>query len=205
MGFNRFLERTIAKSAQCNRNWDLSRQVDEADIKTMKAAVTQCSSKQNRVFYKVLMTQDREKIEKIHDATDGFITNFEKQTSVTNSQVLANTLFIFAKDKEPATQYVRTNEEYKWGDAGRDRTDEDRSIGIAAGYLTLTANLLGYESGCCQCFEEDKVKDVLGINDDVFLLMGIGRGDKTRPRKEHHVDPSFTFPTFSKNIQVHVV
>ena len=205
MGFNRFLERTIAKSAQCNRNWDLSRQVDEADIKTMKAAVTQCSSKQNRVFYKVLMTQDREKIEKIHDATDGFITNFEKQTSVTNSQVLANTLFIFAKDKEPATQYVRTNEEYKWGDAGRDRTDEDRSIGIAAGYLTLTANLLGYESGCCQCFEEDKVKDVLDIDDSIFLLMGIGHGDKTRPRKEHHTDPRFTFPSFSKNIQVHTV
>ena len=56
MGFNRFLERTIAKSAQCNRNWDLSKQVDEADIKTMTAAVSQCSSKQNRVFYKVLYT-----------------------------------------------------------------------------------------------------------------------------------------------------
>ena len=205
MGFNRFLERTIAKSAQCNRNWDLSRQVDEADINTMKAAVTKCSSKQNRVFYKVLMTQDREKIEKIHNATDGFVYDFENQLSVTNSQVLANTLFIFAKDKEPATQHVRTNEEYKLGEAGRDRTDEDRSIGIAAGYLTLTANLLGYESGCCQCFEESKVKDVLGIDDDVFLLMGIGHGDKTRPRKEHHADPSFTFPTFSKDIQVQMV
>ena len=205
MGFNRFLERTIAKSAQCNRNWDLSRQIDEADIKTMKAAVTQCSSKQNRVFYKVLMTQDRDKIEKIHDATDGFIYDFKNQLSTTNSQVLANTLFIFAKDKEPAGAHPRTNEEYKWGDAGRDRTDEDRSIGIAAGYLTLTANLLGYESGCCQCFEEDKVKDVLGIDDNVFLLMGIGHADKTRPRKEHHTDPSFTFPSFSKNIQVQTV
>ena len=205
MGFNRFLERTIAKSAQCNRNWDLSKQVDEADIKTMTAAVSQCSSKQNRVFYKVLYTQDRDKIEKIHDATDGFITNFKKQTSVTNSQVLANTLFAFVKDKEPDTQHVRTNEEYKSGAAGRTRTDEDRSIGIAAGYLTLTANLLGYESGCCQCFDNNTVKDVLGVDEEVFLLMGIGHGDKKRPRKEHHSDPSFTFPSFSKDIQVQMV
>tara|TARA_B100001063_G_C16661772_1_gene501471 strand:+ start:371 stop:988 length:618 start_codon:yes stop_codon:yes gene_type:complete len=205
MGFNRFLERTIAKSAQCNRNWDLSKQIDEADIKTMKAAVSQCSSKQNRVFYKVLITQDRDKIEKIHDATDGFVYDFENQLSTTNSQVLANTLFAFVKDKEPDTQYVRTNEEYKLGEAGRTTKDEDRSIGIAAGYLTLTANLLGYASGCCQCFEDKTVRGILGVDEEVFLLMGIGYPDKTRPRKEHHADPSFTFPTFSKDIQVQTV
>ena len=78
--------------------------------------------------------------------------------------------------------------------------DEDRSIGIAAGYLTLTSNLLGYESGCCQCFNADTVKNILGIDEDVFLLMGIGYGDKTRARKEHHMDSSITFPSFHKTI-----
>ena len=83
--------------------------------------------------------------------------------------------------------------------------DEDRAIGIAAGYLTLTANLLGYESGCCQCFNDDAIKEVLGVDEEVFLLMGVGIGDKSRPRREHHSDPSFTFPSFKKDIKVEMV
>ena len=207
--YNKFLERTIAKSQRCNRNWDLSKQIPDKDIKTMEQAVTQCSSKQNRVFYKVLYTQDRAKIEAIHKATDGFTYGLQKDKdgnylTITNPQVLANTLFVFAKDRDDNME-ARTVKENDLGieEARNDeegKTDEDRAIGIAAGYLTLTANLLGYESGCCQCFDEDKVKSILG--EDVFLLMGVGYGDKTRPRKEHHMDPSFTFPSFSKKIKV---
>jgi nitroreductase len=209
MGFNRFLERTIAKSQQCNRNWDLSKQIPEEDIKTMKQSVTHCSSKQNRVFYKVLYTQDRDKIEKVHNATDGFTYGLKKDEednylTTTNPQVLANTLFVFAKDRDE-NMVARTAEEDTLGieEARNDiegKTDEDRAIGIAAGYLTLTANLLGYESGCCQCFANDGVKEALGLDEDVFLLMGIGYGDKSRERKEHHMDPSFTFPSFKKEI-----
>ena len=208
MGFNRFLERTIAKSQQCNRNWDLSKQIPEDDIKTMKQSVTQCSSKQNRVFYKVLYTQDRDKIEAIHDATDGFAYGIVPEDgtylTTTNPQVLANTLFVFAKDRD-VNMGARTRKENDLGieearNSEQGKTDENRAIGIAAGYLTLTANLLGYESGCCQCFDRDKVKSILG--EDVFLLMGVGYGDKTRPRKEHHMDPSITFPSFNKKIKV---
>ena len=212
MGFNRFLERTIVKSQQCNRNWDLSKQIPEDDIKTMSMSVSHCSSKQNRVFYKVLYTQDRDKIEKIHDATDGFVFQWEPKLTTTNSQVLANTLFIFAKDGETynlgnGKKEARTAEENDLGieehrNDVEGKMDEDRAIGIAAGYLTLTANLLGYETGCCNCFTNSVVKDVLGLDEDVFLLMGVGYGDKTRPRREHHMDPSFTFPTFSKKIKV---
>jgi nitroreductase len=210
MGFNRFLERTIAKSQQCNRNWDLSKQIPDEDIKTMEQSVKHCSSKQNRVFYKVLYTQDRDKIERIHDATDGFTYGLDMEKdkdgnflSTTNPQVLANTLFIFAKDRDEKIDYARIAEEKNLGiEEGKDKMDEDRSIGIAAGYLTLTSNLLGYESGCCQCFNEADVKDILGIDEDVFLLMGVGYGDKTRLRKEHHTDPSFTFPSFKKDIKV---
>ena len=207
--YNKFLERTIAKSQQCNRNWDLSKQIPDKDIKTMEQAVTQCSSKQNRVFYKVLHTQDRNKIEAIHNATDGFTYRFQKDKdgnylTITNPQVLANTLFVFAKDRD-VNMEARTRKENDLGieearNSEQGKKDENRAIGVAAGYLTLTANLLGYESGCCQCFDRDKVKSILG--EDVFLLMGVGYGDKTRPRKEHHMDPSITFPSFNKKIKV---
>ena len=262
MGFNQFLERTIAKSQQCNRNWDLSKQIPAEDIKTMEQSVTQCSSKQNRVFYKVIHITDREKIEAIHAATDGFTYGrscangcecnagvcelgydetkqaevFENYLTTTNSQVLANSLFVFAKDRdkkmgprtstemahwreenesgvaenywrkevrqEESAQNAATNKGWQAGEDLEGKMDEDRSIGIAAGYLTLTANLLGYQSGCCQCFDEPKVKEVLGIDDKIFLLMGVGYGDKKRNRREHHNDPSIIFPSFKKTINV---
>ena len=152
--YNKFLERTIAKSQQCNRNWDLSKQIPDKDIKTMEQAVTQCSSKQNRVFYKVLYTQDRNKIEAIHNATDGFTYRLQKDKdgnylTITNPQVLANTLFVFAKDRDDNME-ARTDKENELGieeerNSEDGKTDENRAIGIAAGYLTLTANLLGYE------------------------------------------------------------
>lgn len=196
MSFNNFLEKTIQKSQHCNRNWDLSQQISEEDIETMKVAVTQCGSKQNRVFYKVVYTQDREKIEAIHALTDGFVYDFENQLSTTNSQVLANTLFAFVRDTDDE---IRTNEEY-FG-ATRKKVDEDRSVGIAAGYLTLTSNMLGYDTGCCSCMDNEKVKEILGVERDVLLLMGIGKRDKTRSRLEHHKDPEFRFPSLKKNIQ----
>lgn len=203
MSFNRFLEKTIQKSQHCNRNWDLSKQITPEDIKTMTTAVSQCSSKQNRVFYKVVYTQDREKIENIHKATDGFMYDFENKLTTTNSQVLANTLFAFIRDED---EEIRTHEEYKLGKKeGRTYTDEDRSVGIAAGYLTLTANLLGYETGCCQCMNENTVKDILGVDEEVLLLMGVGIGDKSRSRLEHHSDPEFRFPSLKKNITVQSV
>tara|TARA_B100000809_G_C14888394_1_gene441738 strand:- start:4 stop:636 length:633 start_codon:yes stop_codon:yes gene_type:complete len=207
MGFNQFLERTIAKSQQCNRNWDLSKQIPAEDIKTMEQSVTQCSSKQNRVFYKVIHTTDRKKIEAIHAATDGFTYHLQKDEddnylTTTNPQVLGNSLFVLAKDRDKSLS-ARTSEENDGGiEDGKIQTDEDRAIGIAAGYLTLTAQLLGYQSGCCQCFDEPKVKEVLGIDDEIFLLMGVGYGDKKRNRREHHNDPSFVFPSFKKTINV---
>ena len=198
MSFNRFLEKTIQKSQHCNRNWDLTKQISAEDLETMKVSVTQCGSKQNRVFYKVLFTQDREKIEKIHDLTDGFMYNFKEQLSTTNSQVLANTLFAFVRDRDKHSQ-TRTYEEWTSG-GNRTEKDEDRSLGIAAGYLTLTANLLGYDTGCCQCMHGAGVAEILGVEEEVLLLMGIGYRDKTRSRLEHHKNPDFKFKTFSKEI-----
>jgi len=68
---NRFLEKAITKSQRCQRNWDLSKDIPIEDIKTLKTSVTQCSSKQNRVFYKVKFITNRDMIEKIYKTTGG--------------------------------------------------------------------------------------------------------------------------------------
>ncbi len=201
MSFNRFLEKSITASQRCQRNWDLDKQVPEEDIKTMKISVTECSSKQNRVFYKAIFIQNREKIEAIHNATDGFVYNLETGASTTNPQTLANVVVAFVEDRDPS-EPTRTTEEYYNGRIkGELKQDADIALGVGSGYLTLTANLLGYKTGCCQCFDRKVVGDTLG-NEKPLLLMGVGFPGKNKSRLEHHKNPDFRFPSFNKNVIV---
>ena len=89
---NESLELVIINSQRCQRNWDLTRQVTEEDLQTLKTAVTNCPSKQNVLFYKVVFIQNREIIEKIHKSSDCYAYSFEPRKDTTNPQILANTI-----------------------------------------------------------------------------------------------------------------
>jgi nitroreductase len=62
--------------------------------------------------------------------------------------------------------------------------------------------MLGLSTGCCSCFDDDKIRKILNINDSVLLLMGIGYPNDNKNRREHHKDQNFMFPTFSKKMEV---
>lgn len=245
---NRWLEKVITKSQRCQRNWDLSKKIPMEDIKTMQTSVTQCSSKQNRVFYKTVFVTDRNIIEKIYRKTwmGGYVKQedwktlkgwgmsldeirkqdyvckdesnpeaslwgkktYDETHNSTNPQVLANLLVAFIRDRDPSEE-VRTPEERingrTMGGAENEhpyvKADEQVALGIAAGYLTLTSNMLGYSSGCCQCGDKKEVSELLGETEETLLLMGIGYPDSTRSRLEHHVTGR-RFPSRSKEIIV---
>ena len=53
--------------------------------------------------------------------------------------------------------------------------DKFTAIGIASGYVNLTASLLGYETGCCSCImNHERIQEILGIDAMPQLLMGVG-------------------------------
>ena len=58
--------------------------------------------------------------------------------------------------------------------------------------------MLGYATGCCNCFWGSDVQEILGTDDEILLLMGVGIPDKSKNRREHHLDPSIMFPTKKK-------
>ena len=131
------------------------------DIETMKTSVTQCMSKQNRVFYKVKFITNRDIIEKIHDSTSGarvFDTEgvYSDYTTSTNSQTLANLVVAFCEDidktdkKRFVTDASETDMKSRYFEQSLEIIDRDKytSVGIASAYLTLTANMLGYSTGC---------------------------------------------------------
>ena len=64
--------------------------------------------------------------------------------------------------------------------------------------------MLGYSTGCCQCFNPEEVGEVIG-SERVMLMMGIGFPDKSRNRRVDMKDNDFTFPTFTKDIKVEYI
>lgn len=203
------VKRAVKRSQHCQRNWDLSKAMPEKDIELIEFALKTCPSKQNIAFYDAYTVTDRAVIEKIHDATDGFIYNFENSESVTNSQTLANLVVVFAakgellaSEKEPErneqTWNLKNNPEGATADHKILERDAHMAVGVAAGYINLLGSLLGYRTGCCACFDDGLIKQALSMEVTPLLIMGIGFHDPERARREHHLMPDFVFPTKRK-------
>ena len=201
--FQQMIEKAVNKSQHCQRNWDLSEKIPERDMKVLETAITACPSKQNYIFYKPYMVTHRETIDKLYHAAEGFA--LEDGTTKKNSQVLANLLVVFVEDEGFLDQLPRNKEAAEYKESGQVHpsvyNQRQLAIGIASGYLNLTASLLGYSTGCCTCFDRRKVREILDLKSNAHLMMGVGIPDGSRPRREHHKERDFTFPTFTKNME----
>ena len=159
------IKKAILKSQHCQRNFDLEPSFTAEDIELLKTAVSQCPSKQNVAFYKAHFIFDRIIIKQIHEQTRGFILKPElgdDSPKQTNSQTLANLLVVFEKinpkKANEGKDYRSIHfDKFANGSANEDdlkilNKDALLAVGIAAGYINLTAALLGYCTGCCSCF-----------------------------------------------------
>lgn len=198
----------IIRSQHCQRNYDLEKEMPQEDIDLIIHAVTNCPSKQNIAYYKVHVVTNKETIKKIHSMTDGFVTNLQTGESTTNSQVMANLLLVFEVEEfvERNSNPIQARNTQVFSMQKHDLTpSEERTFirdiqmatGVAAGYANLTASILGYSTGCCACFDNNAIKEYLGLKNNVVLMMGIGFKNDGINRRIHP-DTGFTFPTFKK-------
>lgn len=188
----------IHKSQHCQRNWDLTKSVPQNDLDLIVTAATQCPSKQNIAHYNLHIITNREKIEKIHSNTVGF------RGVQTNPQVLANVLIVL--EHRPVTEhknsfsYISISNEKRMEAFYKDALT---AAGIATGYINLVSNLLGYNTGYCACFDNEEIKKILGLQNDILIMMGIGHKNDNLDRKVHHLDSAYIFPATKKeNIEV---
>lgn len=204
------IKKSIFKSQHCQRNWDLSKSIPDDDLDTLMIAATQCPSKQNIAFYKLHFVTNRDIIEKIHAHTKGFVMKHgvtrDKTEYTTNAQVLANLLIVFEEhlDLSKAEDSARNEQVIDLASGIATKQDlklieKDRlmAIGVAAGYLNLTATMLGYSTGCCTCFISNGVQKIMGIKGNPLLLMGIGFDNADKNRRIHQIE-DFMFPTKPK-------
>ena len=202
------IEKSVIRSQHTQRNWNLSKRLPKEDINTLLQSVTNCPSKQNIAFYKVHFIQDRNIIEEIHENTKGFRYGDGFSETETNPQTLANLLVIFEdynylddlKDdihrNQATREYINNG---KLSDARMAELDRDKqvAVGIAAGYLNLTAALMGYRTGCCQCMDRKAIKEIAMLEEKPLLLMGVGFPQDGVNRRRHHIR-DFTFTSKKK-------
>jgi nitroreductase len=198
------IKKAIIKSQHCQRNWDLSKSIPQEDIDLIVNAATQCPSKQNLAFYKAHFITDRNLIDQIHEFTrhPSRHPNYETET---NSQILANLIIVFEKNNfypNLKTDIYRNEETRDFlkcaiTEAQKDnlKRDAHMAVGIAAGYVSLTSNILGYSTGCCACFDSEGISKLLNLENEPLLLMGIGFKDPIKNRREHHQLSDLVFST----------
>jgi hypothetical protein len=205
------ITKAIIRSQHCQRNWDLTQEMPEDDLNLIITAATQCPSKQNVAFYNLHVISNRSVIEQLHDQTRGFTIKYGSEIKETNSQILANLVLVFEESDHAVIRnddHVFRNEQtfimHKNQGAIPDyekeniKRDKYMAAGVAAGYVNLTASLLGYATGCCVCFESQGITDVLGLKNPPLLIMGVGYKDPNLNRRVHHINHDFVFPTKTK-------
>ena len=191
------IHKSVIKSQHCQRNWDLSQPIPQTDIDLMIHAATQCPSKQNNAFYSLGVLQVINIIKQIHENTHGFRLFNEKNEIITNSQVLANILFVF-ESVEPSSRVLDKNELDENSDQTIIQRDATIALGIASGYLNLTSTMLGYSTGCCQCLDPEPIKEILQTDREILLLMGVGHKNPNLNRRIHHADNDKIFYSIPK-------
>ena len=209
----------ITQTQYCQRNWDTTKSIPQEHIDFFSDVARLCPSKQNYAFYNLKFITDRNTIEQIHDATGangkihsdhipdhhltlGFGVRLDRTQptgpgnikSYTNPQTLANLLVVYGysipyeKQKSLKDKFGHFNYAFQ--------RDADMAIGISLGYLYYVAHSLGYKTGGCACLTKPDVRDILNEDEDYLpaVMLGIGFPDENRNSREHHTDPTFTFP-----------
>lgn len=165
------LAHDVLKAEHCQRNWDHSYVIPEADLDALITVATTMPTKQNRDYYKLIVSTDKE-FNSIAHSLSRDLNN--PDTPGRNSQVNANVLFMYIQN----LNFGNSNTQFSDNHQGNVHT----SIGISSGGLALAASQLDYRVGFCQCFLNDQLKlelekigIALGPDDDIKLLVGIGK------------------------------
>jgi len=229
----------IAQRAQ--RNYDLTKEMPKDDLETLIYAATNSPSKQNEDHFDLHVITDKKIIADIHSNTNKHpihpLGNFEsnafvnqkgktqvnQKICVTNSQTLANVLFLYV-EKDPDsvrcgdTYYALKHKDRSSKDWERYITQKNYAIGISVGELLLSASILGYRTGCNSVFNDDPVKEILNIKNRVKLMVGVGYNNSAKDRKEHatvmnkdlspdyrngNLEEGWRFPSHNKTVCVY--
>jgi nitroreductase len=168
--FGTQLSQDVLRAEHCQRNWDASFIMPEEDLDVLIKVATTMPTKQNRNYYKLIVSTDLNFNKKIHKLA---ANPKDPDTPLRNNQVAANALFIYVTNKNLYNNKFRFK---------LDPANDLLSVGISSGALALAAAQIDYRVGFCRCFLSNKIIKTLkkkGIdnidNENVILIVGVGK------------------------------
>jgi nitroreductase len=128
------LKNLLWESQRCQRNWDLTKNILDADVEALVNAIKSSPSKQNEKHFKVYVVSNYDARKKIYDHTRNFAHDADGETLCFNpdgtinykhqSQLMGNLLFVFCRDKG---NIYRSGESY----CGSEFLEEDKNVPYA--------------------------------------------------------------------------
>lgn len=150
----------VEYAQRCQRNWDLSKTIPQEHIDLLLKVAVTSPTKQNKEWYQIVYTTDRDIIEKIYSiAYEPKDTPREQKL---NTQIRAHMLMIWLHCNEKTDDLSKGGKDY--GESTNQKRREENATfnaGISSGIVSLTANMLGYRTGFCQCVIEEDLNSLI--------------------------------------------
>jgi len=227
------IKQAIDTVQRAQRNYDLSKRIPKEDLELLIYAAKNSPSKQNETHLSLHIFTDECIIKQIYGCTNKFTLGVKEALdedkgeewlyenySVKNSQIYANALFVYVEDDGEARGATHLRAQHGDEFSKRILTEQKNySMGISIGELILTAGLLGYKTGICSAMDEEQVKQILGTDRSVKILVGVGFENEGVDRRLHaetlnkevpeerrngDLEEKWKFPSIEKDIKVYL-
>ena len=187
-------KKIIDSIRQCQRNWDLSKDISQEHLDHLIYVATHSPSKQDEAYYNLHVITNKELIQELLNQTFAFsvpVVANQFSINLRNTQMGANAYFLWTR-KDPPTQREMTFKGVLYStDDTRRKENAYAMIGISMGLVAYTAGSLGYKTGFNSNHGQSHGsmyiwKNKLGIpeNEDVTFGLGIGFPQEGRARNE---------------------
>jgi len=186
-------------SQRCQRNYDLSREIPEYDLRALAQIVANSPSKQNEKHIGLAVVTNKNIIQQLYNKTKTVILKpnnlsiedvcdnsgekweQDQRYVIENSQVLASAVFVFYKDVD-GTYLEAGDSIFAMKEDAPDYTlhmfgrQVFTSMGIAIGEFLLAAHLMGYKTGCCAAFRQNEIAEILSLSEKKvpYVMVGLG-------------------------------
>tara|TARA_B100000579_G_C22741898_1_gene809536 strand:+ start:112 stop:768 length:657 start_codon:yes stop_codon:yes gene_type:complete len=187
------LKKIVKLTAHTQRNWDLSVPFPQPHTeKIVDFATSACPSKNGINFFDIAIITDLSIRTALYNCTKGYNTDYGK---IPNSQILAPLVLVWLNKYRKAETNLDGEAEMTdayWDDESllkeKEMTDgifhlqelTAMHVGLSGGYANIMAGSLGYKTGFCKCFSDRKqMKHILGVDQKVELMLGIGEANET--------------------------
>jgi len=191
---------SVNTAERCQRNWDHSKPVLKEHIQQIVEVATTMPTKNNRGYYDLVVSTNPEFNRTCYKyAVDPRNLHFKDREIHRNTQVDAPLLLLWR-----TTDLDNIDNPYD----DSYQKDFHISVGISSGAAVLTANHLGYRTGYCQCFDSDKLFNVLEQKFSLpivntrykdILAVGIGHPDSNFKRTQCVIDGKLGYTAESVN------